>query len=134
MRNATSNLGVAIKAARKSKQLTQLELSEELGITPRHLQAIENENKTPSYDLLSRMLSFLNIPADSIINSTESELTPEQEQLLYLIRHKCNQRDIAVLLSTAEALVNTKEYFQSSHQTVVRSTVWFSFIHILQIS
>lgn len=109
MRSATSNLGTAIKAARKSKQLTQLELSEELGITPRHLQAIENENKTPSYDLLSRMLSYLNIPADSIINSTESELTPEQEQLLYLIRHKCNQRDIAVLLSTAEALVNTKE-------------------------
>ena len=109
MRNATSNLGTAIKAARKSIQLTQLELSEELGITPRHLQAIENENKTPSYDLLSRMLSYLNIPADSIINSTESELTPEQEQLLYLIRHKCNQRDIAVLLSTAEALVNIKE-------------------------
>ena len=109
MRNAASNLGTAIKAERKNKKLTQLELSEELGITPRHLQAIENENKTPSYDLLSRMLSFLNIPADSIINSTESELTPEQEQLLYLIRHKCNQRDIAVLLSTAEALVNTKE-------------------------
>ena len=109
MRNATSNLGAAIKAARKSKQLTQLELSEKLGITPRHLQAIENENKTPGYDLLSRMLSFLNIPADNIINSTESELTPEQEQLLYLIRHKCNQRDIAILLSTAEALVNTKE-------------------------
>ena len=109
MRNATSNLGTAIKAARKNKQLTQLELSVELGITPRHLQAIENENKTPSYDLLSRMLSYLNIPADSIINSTESELTLEQEQLLYLIRHKCNQRDIAVLLSTAEALVQTKE-------------------------
>ena len=109
MRNANSNLGAAVKAARKTKHLTQLELSEELGITPRHLQAIENENKTPSYDLLSRMLSYLNIPADSIINSTESELTLEQEQLLYLIRHKCNQRDIAVLLSTAEALVQTKE-------------------------
>ena len=62
MRNATSNLGTAIKAARKNKQLTQLELSEELGITPRHLQAIENENKTPSYDLLSRMLSLSEAP------------------------------------------------------------------------
>lgn len=108
MRDTTSNLGAAIKAARKSKQLTQLELSEELGITPRHLQAIENENKTPSYDLLSRMLNYLNIPADNILNATESELTLEQEQLLYLIRHKCDRRDIAVLLSTAEALVNTK--------------------------
>lgn len=108
MRDTTSNLGAAIKAARKNKQLTQMELSEELGITPRHLQAIE-KNKTPSYDLLSRMLSYLNISADNILTSTESELTPEQEQLLYLIRHKCNQRDIAVLLSTAEALVQKKE-------------------------
>ena len=74
MRNATSNLGTAIKAARKNKQLTQLELSEKLGITPRHLQAIENENKAPSYDLLSRMLSFLNIPpstAEALVNTKE---------------------------------------------------------------
>lgn len=68
MRDTTSNLGAAIKAARKTKQLTQLELSEELGITPRHLQTIENENKTPSYDLLSRMLSYLNISADGVLN------------------------------------------------------------------
>jgi len=109
MRNSTTKLGVAIKTARQNKNLTQMELSEKLGITPRHLQAIENENKTPSYDLLSRMLSYLNIPADSILTSTESELTSEQEQLLYLIKHKCDHRDISVLLSTAEALVNTKE-------------------------
>lgn len=109
MRDTTSNLGAAIKAARKHKQLTQLELSEELGITPRHLQAIENENKTPSYDLLFRMLAYLNIPADSILNSTKSDLTQEQEQLLYLIRHKCDQRDITVLLSTAQALINTRK-------------------------
>lgn len=109
MRNPTTKLGTAVKAARKNKNLTQMELSEELGITPRHLQAIENENKTPSYDLLTRMLSYLNIPADSILTSDESDLTPEQEQLLYLVKHKCNQRNISVLLSTAEALVNTKE-------------------------
>ncbi len=109
MRDTTSSLGATIKAARKNKQLTQLELSEELRITPRHLQAIENENKTPSYDLLSRMLFYLNIPADSILNTTERELSMEQEQLLYLIKHKCDERDISVLLSTAEALVSHKE-------------------------
>lgn len=108
MRESTTKLGIAIKTARKSRNLTQMELSEELGITPRHLQAIENENKTPSYDLLSRILSYLNIPADSILSANESDLTPEQEQLLYLIKHKCDHRDVSVLLSTAEALVNTK--------------------------
>lgn len=109
MRDTTSNLGAAIKAARKNRHLTQLELSEELGITPRHLQAIENENKTPSYDLLTRMLSYLNIPAENILNPAESSLSSEQEQLLYLITHKCSRRDISVLLSTAEALVKEKE-------------------------
>lgn len=109
MRNSATKLGIAIKTARKNKNLTQLELSEILGITPRHLQAIENENKTPSYDLLSRMLTYLDIPADSILSSAENDLTIEQEQLLYLIKHKCNNRDISVLLSTAKVLVDTKE-------------------------
>ncbi|MCI9139081.1 MAG: helix-turn-helix transcriptional regulator [Lachnospiraceae bacterium] len=49
MRTSTTKLGAAIKSARKSKKLTQMELSEELGITPRYLQGIENENKTPRW-------------------------------------------------------------------------------------
>ena len=47
MHDVKSNLGTAIKAARKNKQLTQLELSEELGITPRHLFL-----KTSTYPLI----------------------------------------------------------------------------------
>lgn len=66
MQDTLTQLGAIIKAARNNKKLTQMELSEELGITPRYLQAIENENKTPSYDLLSRILSYLDIPADNI--------------------------------------------------------------------
>lgn len=108
MRDTTSRLGCSIKEARKRKHLTQLELSEQLGISPRHLQAIENENQTPSFDLLSRILSYLEISADRVL-AEETEETPAQEQLLYLIRHKCDSRDISVLLSTAEALIRTKE-------------------------
>ena len=109
MRNCTRKLGAAIKSARKSKKLTQMELSEELGITPRYLQGIENENKTPSYGLLFRILSYLDIPADSVLAPHESLFSPELEQLLYFIHYKCNQREISVLLSTAKALVNTRE-------------------------
>ena len=85
-----------------------MKLSEELGITPRYLQAIENENKTPSYSLLFRILSYLDIPADSIFSPCERLPSSEIEQLLYFIHHKCNQRDISVLLSTAKALVDTR--------------------------
>ena len=85
MRDATSNLGAAIKAARKNKQLTQLELSEELGITPRHLQAIENENKTPSYDLLSRMHSYLNISADNILTKLKDKYPLREPNICCLL-------------------------------------------------
>lgn len=108
MQKTTSKLGIAIKTARKEKGLTQMELSEELGITPRYLQAIENENRTPSYDLFFRILSYLDIPLDNIFHTSESNTTPEQAQLLYLIQYKCTEGDISVLLSTAKALVETK--------------------------
>ncbi len=108
MQKTTSKLGIAIKTAHKEKGLTQMELSEELGITPRYLQAIENENRTPSYDLFFRILSYLDIPLDNILHTSESNTTPEQAQLLYLIQYKCTEGDISVLLSTAKALVETK--------------------------
>ncbi len=108
MQKTTSKLGIAIKTTRKEKGLTQMELSEELGITPRHLQAIENENNTPSYNLLFRMLSYLNISADTILHNPENNISSEQNQLLYLIKYKCDERDISVLLSTAKALIETK--------------------------
>ena len=123
MRTSTTKLGAAIKSARKSKNLTQMELSEKLGITPRYLQAIENENKTPSYPLLFRMLSYLNIPADSIFASQESILSSDLEQLMYFIHYKCTPREISVLLSTAKALVDTREEVSSAMQ---RSCLSFS--------
>ena len=82
MRTSTTKLGAAIKSARKNKKLTQMELSEELGITPRYLQGLAPH---------------------------ESLLSPELEELLYFIHYKCNQREISVLLSTAKALVDTRE-------------------------
>lgn len=108
MHNNETNLGAVVKAARKKKNLTQLEVSEELDITPRHLQAIENENKTPSFDLLRRMFTYLDIPADTVLASAPATLSPDQEQLIYLIKCKCTPKDISVLLSTAHALVDTK--------------------------
>ncbi len=109
MHTSTTKLGAAIKSARKSRKLTQLEPSEELGITPRYLQAIENEKKTPSYPLLLYILSYLDIPADSVFPPYKSLPSSEIEQLLYFIHYKCNQREISVLLSTAKALVETRE-------------------------
>ena len=61
-------LGAIIKAARKSKALTQTQLARRLEITTRYLKSIENSGRKPSYDLLSRIIHELDIPAASIFN------------------------------------------------------------------
>jgi transcriptional regulator with XRE-family HTH domain len=57
-------LGSAIKTARKEKNLTQAELSAELGISTRHLKYIENSGQNPSYPLFQRIMSTLNLSAE----------------------------------------------------------------------
>jgi transcriptional regulator with XRE-family HTH domain len=64
-----NQLGHAVKSARLRKGLTQLELAEELRITPRYLKAIENSGRKPSYDLFMRIVWMLEIPANLIFYS-----------------------------------------------------------------
>ena len=104
MRDESMNLGIMIKKARRNKHLTQVQLAEDLSISTRYMQAIENEGKNPSYELLKRMLAYLNLSADLAIYASESDKTESLERLQYLIEEKCSSRDILVLLATAEAL------------------------------
>lgn len=67
------NLGGAIKAARKEKGITQVQLAERLGITLRHLKAIENSGQKPSYDLLARTVRELDISGDIVFHSIQKE-------------------------------------------------------------
>lgn len=113
MRGKQIKLGAAIKAARKRLGLTQAELADRLDISVRYLQTIENEKQTPSYKMLEQILNCLEIPANSIFEYTEDEITPEKQRLLYLISNKCDSSDIPVLLATAEALINRKEIWNS---------------------
>lgn len=41
-------IGQAIKKAREAREITREQLSEQLDITPRHLQSIENALSTPT--------------------------------------------------------------------------------------
>ena len=88
--------------------MTQAQLSEALDISMRYLQSIENENKTPSYALLTRILGYLSLSADSVLLGEESE-SPDRERLMHLIKYQCTDADIQVLIATAEALLQTKQ-------------------------
>lgn len=104
MLHQENKLGNVIKHARQSKHLTQMELSEELDISPRHLQAIENEGKTPSFDLFCRMLPYLELSADDILSDAPNDLSVEQNRLIYLIRHQYSPELASALLTMAQFL------------------------------
>ena len=55
------NLGRLIKNARLEAGLTQDNLATQVGVTPRYIMAIENENKYPSIQVLSKIICTLKI-------------------------------------------------------------------------
>lgn len=87
MKTENSKLGCIIKRARIAKQMTQNQLAEIMGITPRHLMSIENGNRNPSYDLLYRLIRELDICADTIFyperkpTASAADILSELEQL-----------------------------------------------------
>jgi len=67
----------ALKLLRKYHQLTQIELSKRLGISNSYLSEIENGEKQPSLELLSRYASIFKIPVSSIILFSETMLSED---------------------------------------------------------
>ena len=65
-KNKQDTLGSVIKSARLEKHLTRSALSKTLGITPRYLAGIENENRKPSFDVLARIVHELDGSPDAV--------------------------------------------------------------------
>ena len=80
--DSDNRLGDIIKAARLSKGWTQSRLAETLEITPRYLKYIESNGRSPSLNLLERIVLELDIPSDKIFRS-ENEREPPQ---IYVLR------------------------------------------------
>jgi len=64
-------LSKALLLLRKYHDLTQSQLSSELGVSNSHLSEIESGKKQPSLDVLGRYSVFFEIPLSSIIFFSE---------------------------------------------------------------
>ena len=99
-----NNMGHTLKQARLKMGYTRDQLSERVGISHRYLTAIENEERRPSYEVLSRLLRNLGLSADSIFYP-EKEADPEEQQLLRLLQ-QCSERDRKVVKSVIDTLLD----------------------------
>lgn len=68
-----SVLGKNIKHYRKMRRLSQEQLSEKAGITPKHLSTIETGLVFVSADLLEKLTRILEIPASTLFYDKEGE-------------------------------------------------------------
>jgi transcriptional regulator with XRE-family HTH domain len=97
-------LGAVIKNARLNKQLTQEQLAEKVGIGPRHIMAIENEGKHPSYEVLYKLIQILDISADSIFRPKTVNQSIEQEQFIREFL-SCSEREQKIVSETMRVLL-----------------------------
>lgn len=94
MRNT---LGILISDSRTSLGMSRETLAEKLGISTRHLAALESGAKFPSYKLLHKIVRYLNITAEHIFFPETGRTTDEQLELIRLA-HMCSNGDKAKLV------------------------------------
>jgi transcriptional regulator with XRE-family HTH domain len=87
--------------------MTRAELAKKLRITPRHLGAIENGKKKPSFELLFHLVHELHITADRFFYPETEHDHLELEEILLSLSQGDDKR-INTILSALHSLVIEK--------------------------
>jgi transcriptional regulator with XRE-family HTH domain len=104
MHTTKKDLGAIIKQFRIDKGYTQDELAEIIGIGPRQLAAIENEESHPRFPRLVKLVRVLDIPAELIFRPEVMTRTPEQEQIINEFL-ECNSDEQRIIAATMRCLI-----------------------------
>lgn len=101
-------LGAAVKAARQDNKITQEHLAELIGIAPSHVKQIESGNRSPSVEVLYKLVLTLNFSVDEIFFPGRKD----DQKLLYKIERSlqdCSVHELRVVYSTITALKDKQE-------------------------
>ena len=103
----TNGLGAKLRKARKDADLSKERVAERAEIGPRYLAAIESGAKTPSVEVLCRIVRAIGISADIIAYPETVSSESEDTQLVRLI-HSCDVRDRRAVKAMINALLDSK--------------------------
>lgn len=114
MSEVTSNfdftpIGQAIKKAREQSGITREQLAEQLDITPRHLQSIENEGQHPSFQLFVQLIAMFSISADQYIHSSKLTEKTSLRRQIDTILDSFDDKELTVIEGTAQGICKAKE-------------------------
>lgn len=102
-------IGQAIKKAREAREITREQLSEQLDITPRHLQSIENEGQHPSLQLFVQLITIFHISADQYIFSDKQIDKTSLRRQVDTLLDTFNDKELTVIEGTAKGICKAKE-------------------------
>ena len=102
-------IGQAIKAARERSGITREQLAEQLDITPRHLQSVENEGQHPSFQLFVQLVTMFHISADEYIFSDKQTDKSSLRRQVDALLDTFDNREMTIIEGTAKAICMAKE-------------------------
>ncbi len=102
---AAHSLGNVIKSARLERGLTREQLAEMVDTGPRHLMGIENKSKTPSFNLLFKIMRELRIPGDKIFFPEMDVRHSDAEHLVRMI-YRCEVKVIRAVTALVESFLS----------------------------
>ena len=104
---AIKQLGPTLKAIRKEKGYSREKFAERIGITPRHLTAIENEERKPSCETFYAIIHSLGVSADRFLFSdNQNSDIAEEIKNLYL---QCSERDKKIIYDIINMMLENQE-------------------------
>ena len=108
VRNDKDTLGRVIKNARLQMGLTREVFAEMIGLSPRYIMSIENENRKPAFDKLYKIIRALGIRSDDIFYPERAGTDTQAERLSRLLP-QCDERDIRAITALVETFITEKE-------------------------
>lgn len=106
MNQSVSALGSAVRATRKSKNLSQEALAEKLGICKRTIIDIEKNTGNPKFELLCLLVRELDLPLYQVFYPEIAE-SSETRNVLMKELSDCSDYEMKVILSVVKSLRDT---------------------------
>lgn len=107
MNQSVSALGSAVRATRKSKNLSQEALAERLGVCKRTIMDIEKSTGNPKFELLCLLVRELDLPLYEVFYPEVTAENLEMKNVLMKELNDCSEYEMKVILSVVKSLRNT---------------------------
>jgi len=98
-------IGVRIKSLRNSKNITQEQLSERIGINSKYLSSIERGKENPTLNTLIRMAESLEVDMGEIFNSLQIEDPAKRKSLLISLLDEVDSEQLKLAFKILSAII-----------------------------